>query len=224
MICNEASIIATMKEKSKIDIDSIEEAIDKKLFNGNRSKREVHNRDKEIVAYHESGHAVVTYLLKHPIARASIIASTSGVGGFVMQTETDEKLKTKEYFLEQVKICYGGRASEEIKFNDITTGASSDITQATNILAEYIEKFGFDDDFGLLDMDILKNQGMIQDNQVRIKISELSKELYKDTVKLLTNNYELVERLAKRLIEDETLSGKEVESILSSDDTEEQDA
>ena len=106
----------------------MEEAIDKKLFNGNRSKKEVYKKDKEVVAYHEAGHAVVTYLLKHPISRASIIASTSGVGGFVMQAETEDRLKSRNFYEEQVMICYGGRASEQIKFDEITTGASNDIT------------------------------------------------------------------------------------------------
>ena len=214
MICNEASIIATMKEFDAIDSDCMEEAIDKKLFNGNRSKKEVFKKDKEIVAYHEAGHAVVTYLLSHPISRASIIASTSGVGGFVMQAETEDKLKSRKYYREQVMICYGGRASEQIKFNEITTGASNDITQATNILSGYVEGFGFDNEFGLLDMSVLQEQRFLEGDVVIEKLRKLSKELYEDTLKLLKSNYFLVESLAQKLLDVETLTGNEVEALL----------
>ena len=216
MICNEASIIATMKEKEAIDSDCMEEAIDKKLFNGNRSKKEVYKKDKEIVAYHEAGHAVVTYLLGHPISRASIIASTSGVGGFVMQAETDDRLKTKNYYKEQVMICFGGRASEQIKFDEITTGASNDITQATNILSGYVERFGFDNEFGLLDMGVLQEQRLLEGNVIIEKLRDLSKTFYEETVGLLSSNYTLVEVLAQKLLDVETLSGTEVEDLLKS--------
>lgn len=216
MVCNESSIIAVMKELPVINNSCIEEAIDKKIFKGNRSKKESYTKDKKVVAYHESGHAVVTYLCDLPIARASIQSTTSGVGGVVFQAESDSVFTTDKEFRQQVMISYGGRASEQIKFGDVTTGASSDITQATKLISNYIERYGFDKDFGLLDMGVLKEQSVIDNSQIISRISDMSKQLYADTVKLLNDNYYLVEALAVKLLEAETLSGNSIKELLDS--------
>lgn len=214
-ICNEAGIIAMMDDKVYVDTASIEEAIDKKIFNGNRSKDDSHKDDKAIVAYHEAGHAVVTYLLEQPIARASIIGTTSGVGGFVMQSESDSYFTTDVELRNQVKIAFGGRASEEIHFGAVTTGASSDITQATNIMINYIERYGFDKDFGMLNMGVLREQSLINSDDIARRLSEMSKSIYREVLDLLRDNYYLVEVLAEKLLEEETLVGVEIEGLLN---------
>ena len=213
-ICNEASIIAVMHKKPYIDMACMEEAIDKKVFKGNRAKEEHCKEDKKIVAYHEAGHAVMHYLLGEPMSRASIIGTTSGVGGVVFGEDSDTQFLTKEYYENRVKICYAGRASEQIKFNSITQGASSDITQATGILEEYVSRLGFDEEFGLLDMNVLAERQIIDKSNAFELMQKKSKELYIETVELLTKNYNLVEKLAKALLESETLSGKEIEEVL----------
>ena len=213
-ICNEAGIIAIMKNKSSIDAECIEEAIDKRIFKGNRTSSNTYKPDKEIVAYHEAGHAVMTWLMKRPIARASIINSTSGVGGFVMQTDNDSMFTTKKELEDQILIAYAGRASEEIKFQSVTTGASNDITQATNIMLYYIERYGFDEDFGLLDMQILNERAVIKDDAITNRMSDMSKKAYKECLSLLREHYNKVELLANKLIEVETLTGPEIEKLL----------
>ena len=213
-VCNEAGIVAMMNEKPCVDNASIEEAIDKKIFNGNRSNDDSHKDDKKIVAYHEAGHAVVTYLLNQQIARATIVGTTSGVGGFVMQSESDSYFTTDVELKNQVMIAFGGRASEEIKFKSVTTGASSDISQATNIMIKYVERYGFDRDFGMLDMSILREQALINSDDIAKRLSEMSKIVYKDTFDMLNSNYELVEVLANKLLEEETLSGDEIKELL----------
>lgn len=213
-ICNEASIIAVMHKKSYIDMACLEEAIDKKVFKGNRAKEEHFKEDKKIVAYHEAGHAVMHYLLGEPMSRASIIGTTSGIGGVVFGEDSDTQFLTKEYYENRVKICYAGRASEQIKFNSVTQGASSDITQATGILEEYVSRLGFDEEFGLLDMNVLAEKQIIDKSNAFELMQKKSKELYTATVELLIKNYDLVERLAQALLESETLSGKEIEEIL----------
>lgn len=213
-ICNEASIIAVMHKKPYIDMACMEEAIDKKVFKGNRAKEEHFKEDKKIVAYHEAGHAVMHYLLGEPMSRASIIGTTSGVGGVVFGEDSDTQFLTKEYYENRVKICYAGRASEQIKFNSITQGASSDITQATGILEEYVSRLGFDEEFGLLDMNVLAEKQIIDKSNAFELMQKKSKELYIETVELLTKNYNLVEKLAKALLESETLSGKEIKEVL----------
>lgn len=213
-ICNEASIIAVMHKKPYIDMACLEEAIDKKVFKGNRAKEEHFKEDKKIVAYHEAGHAVMHYLLGEPMSRASIIGTTSGVGGVVFGEDSDTQFLTKEYYENRVKICYAGRASEQIKFNSVTQGASSDITQATGILEEFVSRLGFDEEFGLLDMNVLAERQIIDKSNAFELMQKKSKELYTETVNLLTKNYSLVEKLAQALLESETLSGKEIEDIL----------
>lgn len=214
-ICNEAGIIAMMHKKPYIDMACLEESIDKKIFKGNRSKEEHFKKDKEIVAYHEAGHAVMHYLLGEPMSRASIIGTTSGVGGVVFGEDLDTQFLTKEYYENRVKICYAGRASEQIKFNSVTQGASSDITQATSILEEYVSRLGFDEEFGLLDMNVLAERQIIDKSNAFELMQKKSKKLYAETVELLNENYKLVEKLAKALLESETLSGKEIEEILN---------
>ena len=214
-VCNEASIIAVMQNKDYIDRACIEEAIDKKVFKGNRAKRDSYSKDKEIVAYHEAGHAVASYLLHEPIARASILATVSGVGGAVFNEDKEDTVfQTDEDYRNKVVICYGGRASEEIKYNGVvTTGASNDITQATNLMLNYIEKMGFDKSFGLLDMEVLSQAHLLSDKEITKKLTAMSNELYAQTVNLLRENYELVEKLAQKLLEVETLSGSEIEEL-----------
>ena len=121
----------------------------------------------------------------------------------------------KEYYENRVKICYAGRASEQIKFHSVTQGASSDITQATGILEEYVSRLGFEEEFGLLDMNVLAERQIIDKSNAFELMQRKSKELYGETVDLLTKNYDLVEKLAKALLEYETLNGKEIEEVLS---------
>lgn len=212
-ICNEASIIAVMQEKEYIDNACIEEAIDKKIFKGNRSKEDHFKDDKRIVAYHEAGHAVMNYLTNQPISRASIIGTTSGVGGVVFGAETDSCFVTDKEMRDRVKVAYAGRASEEIKFKIVTTGASNDITQATHIMTVYIQRYGFDKEFGLLDMQVLSEQSILENSDITKRLSAMSKDLYKETLELLTEKYDLVEALAVKLLEIETMSGDEITDL-----------
>lgn len=215
-ICNEASIIAIMNKKDCIDHDCIEEAIDKKIFKGNRSKKEQYFEDKKIVAYHEAGHATMSYLLGEPIARASIQSTVSGVGGVVFNEDKESAFQTNKEFENRVMIAYAGRASEAIKFNDIvTTGASNDITQATTLMTAYIEHFGFDKEFGMLDVGVLNREHLVNSDLITSRLIEMSTRLYDNCYNLLKDNYALVESLAQNLLEYETLSSKEIYTIFT---------
>lgn len=215
MICNEASIVAVMHDKDAIDTDCIEEAIDKKVFKGNRSKRESHVRDRNVIAYHESGHAVMSYLLGEPIARASIQSTVSGVGGVVFGQDKDTILQTDKDLRNSILVAYAGRASEEIKFGDVTTGASNDITQATSVMTQYVEHLGFDKEFGLLDVSVLSKEHLVDGSDLAKKLGAMSLELYAECKKLLSDNYDKVERLAQKLLDVETLSGDEIDVLMN---------
>lgn len=213
MICNEASIVAMMHEKDMIDMDCIEEAIDKKIFKGNRSKTDAHPADKNIVAYHESGHAVMSYILGEPIARASIQSTISGVGGAVFNEDKETLFQTDKDLENKILIAYAGRASEEIKFDNVTTGASNDISQATQIMLQYIEHLGFDKKFGLLDIGVLGKEHLINSDLITDKMSEMSVAMYKKCKDLISKNYDKVEALAQALLEEETLSGEDIDRL-----------
>lgn len=214
-VCNEASIIAMMAGKKAIDHACVEEAIDKKIFKGNRSKKEEYLEDKKIVAYHEAGHAVMNYLLGEPIARASIQSTVSGVGGVVFSEDKDSVFMTNKDFENRILICYAGRASEEIKYDHVvTTGASNDITQATKVMTQYIEHYGFDKEFGMLDVSVLSTEHLVDSGEITKKLSKMSRDLYIKCLDMLKENYRLVEAIAEALLEEETLSGEQITSII----------
>lgn len=211
-VCREANMIMYGRDGDKITQEDLEEAIDKIVFKGNRSSED-HSDAMEIVAYHEAGHAVMNMICGKPVARISIMGMTSGVGGAVFQSDENKAFHTKENIEQEVKILYAGRASEEIKFgaDNITDGASNDITKATELLVSYITKFGFGE--GLVDYSVLTSSSL-SDNGVTEKIEKLSAEFYANTVKELRENYDAVEKLAKKLLEVKTLAENEIIEIL----------
>lgn len=214
-VVNEAKLIAMMSDSEYMSMSNLEEAVDKVIFKGGRSKSEVYRKDKEIVAYHEAGHAVVTYLLGEPIARATIIPSTSGVGGVVFREEKSSQFQTDKDLENCICIAYGGRCAERIKFGVVTTGASSDIVNATNIISSYIEENGFNKNFGMLNMNILRNKGLIDNSHILKLMSEMAVKYERKTTVLLNNNFNLVELLAEKLLECETLSGDGILELFS---------
>lgn len=212
-VCNEAGLIALLKEKTCIDTECLEEAIDKKLFHGNRSKTN-YEKDRELVAYHEAGHAVQVWLQKQPITRVSIASTTSGVGGFVMQSESESLFTTDAELRSQVLICYAGRAAEAIKFKEVTTGASNDITQATKILLNYIQKYGFDMEYGIIDIGVLSESQLVSADSITDRITKMSTQFYEECKTLLEQNFDKVEAVAKALLEQEILDANDVKAIL----------
>lgn len=217
-ICNEAGIIAISKKKEYIDNECLIEAVDKKVFNGNKAKKTSFEKDREIVAYHEAGHAVMTWLRNQPISRASIQATTSGVGGAVFGADTESQFTTRQDMIDRVMIAQAGRASEQIKYSEkhITTGASNDITQLTETLTTYICRVGFDNEIGLVDMSALADVGIVDKKELVARIKQMSKQTYIETLDLLKANYDKVETLALKLLEVETMSGQEIVDLLES--------
>ena len=214
-VCNEAGIIALLKDKNVIDTECLEEAIDKRLFHGNRSKTS-YEKDKEIVAYHEAGHAVQVWLQKQPITRVSIASTTSGVGGFVMQSESESLFTTDAELRSQILICYAGRAAEAIKFKEVTTGASNDITQATKIMLNYIQKYGFDKPYGIIDIGVLAESQLVSADSITERITKMSTEFYAECEQLLRAHFDKVEKVAIALLSNETLDADEIMAILES--------
>lgn len=213
-VVNEAALIAGQKNRDGIEMVDIEEAIDKKVFKGNRINDSPFEEDERVVAYHEAGHAIETYLCGLPIARATVQGTTSGVGGAVFRGDTDSLFLRKEELKAHIKIAYAGRASEEIKFSDVTSGASNDIEQATNTIMRYIGSYGFDEEIGLVDLNHLIKSGLSDNTALLEKVKSMSKTLYQETKDDLKKNYTLVTALAEELLIKGSMTGSEIMELL----------
>ena len=204
-VCNEARLIATAQDSDSITTEILEEAIDRKIFKGNHVKE----RTAEIrtVAYHEAGHALVNVLLNVPIARATIIGSTGGVGGAVFREETNRKMQSKQDLLNFIMAAYGGRAAEQVKFgaDNITTGASNDFEKATEILKAYVKNYAFDEK-----KIVISDEQAVMQDYVFQRTSELADELYEKTVSMISEHTQELEKIAQLLLEKETVSGEEI--------------
>ena len=217
-LLNESAIIAASSEKNEIDIEDIENAFFKITLKGNKKK--IDHRDNfelEIVAWHEAGHALVNKIItKQSIPKVTITPSTSGFGGATFIIPEKTGLLTKRDLINEVMTSYGGRIGEFLltKNEDlITTGASRDIQQATSNIIKIIKEFGMTEKFGMLYM-----EGMRGFNQSEIvkEASYISKSIYDDTLKLLKENYSVLEKIAKALIEKETIYESELDFIINS--------
>lgn len=215
-VVREAKLIAFRDDNSAITQDNLEEAIDKIVFKGNRSNSKQHDEDVRIVAFHESGHAVATIVTGGEVSRISIRGMTSGVGGAVFQADNDKFFESKQELENSIMIAYAGRAAEEVFFgaDNITQGASNDISKATAMLYQYVAKYGFDNSFGLIDFDVLTKSGIITEKNVSERMSVLSNELYRRTVELIKQHKNEVQTLAEKMIEVKTLDGKEMITLL----------
>lgn len=212
-VCNEAALVALSKEMEYITHDCIEDAIDRILFEGSKSKHEVNPKDKEIVAYHEASHAIMSILTKQPVARISIQSTTSGVGGAVMREEGNSCFQTKEDFESLIMVCYAGRVGESIRFSSVTTGASNDITKATTLIDEYVNRFGFYDKGVVIDKSALASRYVSVNIQDEL-IKEVAGDLYKRCQEKLKENFGMVEKLATHLLQVEKMTGKQVYEYL----------
>lgn len=211
-LLNESALIAAANDKKSIDTEDIENAFFKIIMQGNKKKNKEDDKQLELIAWHESGHTLITKLLtKTGVPTVTIIGSTSGAGGVTFMSPEEEKLSSKKDLRNEIKISYGGRAAEELLLGnseDITTGASADIRQATSVIKSYISNYGMGDK-GLLDVKQLTSQYDVLD-----EATKLSNELYKETIDFLRENLDKLKALATALLEKETLYEDEIDVLL----------
>lgn len=211
-LLNEAALIAATKDKELITNEDIDDAFFKIIMNGHKKDRIENGEYARLVAYHESGHTLATKLLTNDgVPTVTIVQSTSGAGGVTFRAPEDVPLKSKKYLRSLVKVMYAGRAAEEILLEsdeDITTGASEDIRQATEIIKQYIAIYGMGNR-GMIDLTQLTNQfNMIEE------ASNMANELYRETLEFLMNNKDKLDRLAYALLDKETLEEAEIDSLI----------
>lgn len=221
-LMNESALIAAASDKKSIDNEDIENAFFKIIMQGNKKKnKKEDDKQLELIAWHESGHTLVTKLLtKTGVPTVTIIGSTSGAGGVTFMSPEEEKLASKKDLRNEIKISYGGRAAEELLLGnseDITTGASADIRSATQVIKSYISNYGMGNK-GLLDVKQLTSQYDVLD-----EATDLSNTLYQETLDFLRENIDKLKALANALLEKETLYEDEIDVILGLKTAEEVD-
>lgn len=220
---NEAAILAARLDKKEIDMIDLEEAATKVKM-GPEKKRMQSENDKSITAYHESGHAIVSYFSPHadPVHRISIVGRGLSLGHTLIPPAQDRVHETKTRLQEEIATMLGGRAAEELIFSEMTTGASDDIEKATDVARTMVIEFGMSD-LGPVNYDIEKNRmygetGQISEVlQAKIdqEIQKIMDRAFASAQKVLKANRAKLDAVAKVLLTKETLDGDEFESIMS---------
>ena len=229
-IVNEAALRAVRQGRIIVHEADLEESVEVVIAGYQKKNAVLSDQEKKVVAYHEIGHALVAALQSHsaPVQKITIIPSTSGALGYTMQVEQGDKyLMTKEEIENKIATFTGGRAAEEVVFNQITTGASNDIEQATKLARAMITRYGMSDEFDMVALETVTNQYLGGDaslacsadtqKEIDRQVTELVKKQHQKAKKLLLDNRDKLDELSNYLYEKETITGEEFMEILNRD-------
>ena len=223
---NEAAITAVKNGRKAVSQKDLFEAVELVLVGKEKKDRILSQEERRIVSYHEVGHALVSALQKdsEPVQKITIVPRTMGALGYVMQVPEEEKYLNTEKEIRAMLVGFlGGRAAEEIVFDTVTTGASNDIEKATRIARAMVTQYGMSKKFGLMGLESQENQylnGRTVLNCSDMTAAEIDKEVmhilkvsYEEAKRLLSENREVLDKIAAFLIEKETITGKEFMKI-----------
>ncbi|MFQ9165374.1 MAG: ATP-dependent zinc metalloprotease FtsH [Lachnospiraceae bacterium] len=229
-IVNEAALHAVRQGRIIVHEADLEESVEVVIAGYQKKNAVLSDQEKKVVAYHEIGHALVAALQSHsaPVQKITIIPRTSGALGYTMQVEQGDKyLMTKEEIENKIATFTGGRAAEEVVFNQITTGASNDIEQATKLARAMITRYGMSDEFDMVALETVTNQYLGGDaslacsadtqKEIDRQVTELVKKQHQKAKKLLLDNRDKLDELSNYLYEKETITGEEFMEILNRD-------
>ena len=226
-IINEAALRAVRHNRIIVEESDLEESIEVVIAGYQKKNAVLSDREKRVVAYHEIGHALVAAMQNNsaPVQKITIIPRTSGALGYTMQVEQGDKyLLTKQEIEDKIAAYTGGRAAEEIVFNEITTSASNDIEQATKLARAMITRYGMSETFDMTAMETVNNQYLGSDASL-ICSNDMQKEIDKEVIdiikaqhgaarRILMENRAKLDELAQYLYEKETITGDEFMNIL----------
>jgi cell division protease FtsH len=228
-LVNEAALVATLHNKEFVEQDDLEEARDKIRWGRAKKRASVDEQDRKLTAYHEAGHAVIQALEAEadPVHKVSIIPRGPAGGATFSLPERDRMVYTKNYLLATMRVMFGGRIAEEVFFEEISSGAASDIKQATDIAKRMVREWGMGDATGFIFFGDEENQGMIDmggreysDKTAEVIDSEMKRLVdtaYADATRIVNENRQHVENVAKALLQYETISGEEVNAVIRGD-------
>ncbi|MCR4991285.1 MAG: ATP-dependent zinc metalloprotease FtsH [Lachnospiraceae bacterium] len=223
---NEAAIMAVQNGRKTVSQKDLFAAVEQVLVGKEKKDRIMSQKERKIVSYHEVGHAIISALQKNsePIQKITIVPRTMGALGYVMNVPEEEKyLESKQELYNNIVGLLGGRAAEEIFFEDVTTGASNDIEKATSIAQNMITRFGMSERFGLMGLATVESQYLEGNNRytcsdrtiadIDTEVMKLLKECYEEAKKMISENRDIIDVLAAHLLEKETITGKEFMKI-----------
>ena len=229
-VVNEAALLAVRNGRKKVTMEDFNDAIDKVSIGLKKKSRKDNKKQMRLVSVHETGHALVAAFNPdhEPVNKITVVPRSHGVGGFTQyREEGEEKFNmTRKDMMDEIDSLLGGRAAEEVILGDISTGASNDIARATDIVKRMITDFGMSDKFknmtlgrGVLgnrggDANLIREFSEQSQNYIDEEIARIMDERYKYVVKLLKQHKDLLEYIANRLVEVETMDGKEFYEIV----------
>ena len=227
-IVNEAALRAVKYGRELVTQEDLEESVEVVIAGYQRKGAVISPKEKQIVSYHEIGHALVAAKQSNsaPVHKITIIPRTSGALGYTMQVEQEDKaLMSKEEAFNKIATLTGGRAAEELIFNSFTTGASNDIEQATKLARAMVTRYGMSETFDMMALETVSNQYLGGDAslacspETAAKIDEqvllVIKRAHEKARDILKENSEKLHELAKYLLEKETITGEEFMEILN---------
>lgn len=222
-VCNEAALIAARKGKDSVDMSDFQDAIDRVIGGLEKKNKIISPEEKEIIAYHEAGHAICGWYLEHayPLLKVTVVPRGTAALGYAQYTPKEQYLYNTDQLMDQICMTLGGRASEDIFFGKISTGASNDLQQITKIAYSMITVYGMNDKVGnisyydpnqenVFTKPFSEETGKMIDQEVR----KLIDTAYVRTKALLTEKKGDVEKLAKELLKKEVLFKSDVEALI----------
>ena len=230
-LLNEAAINAAKKKRSFITQEDVQYAFVKVGIGVEKKSKVISEKERKITAYHESGHAILFHLLPDvgPVHTISIIPTGMGAAGYTMPLpERDEMFNTKGKMLQNIIVSLGGRVAEELIFDDITTGASQDIKQATQTARDMVTKYGFSSKLGLINYDNDNDEVFIGRDlaharpygegiasQIDEEVKNIIDDCYKQAKKLISENMDVLNKSSALLLEKEKISREEFEALFA---------
>ena len=230
-LVNESAILAARREKSTITSEEFAESVDRVIAGPERKSRVISEREKELTAYHEAGHALVAHLLPNadPPYKVTIVARGQTGGHTRYLPEEDRRLWTKSQFEDMLAAALGGRVAEEVVFNETTTGASNDLEQATNIAKTMVTRYGMSEKlgprtFGKREELVFLGKEIAEQRDYSDSIAETIDDevhtiidtAYKTAIKLITDHKNKLTQLSKYLIDNETIEDEELNKLFDS--------
>jgi len=229
-LVNEAALLASRKGKKNISMEEFEASIDRVIAGPERKSRIINDKEKEIIAYHESGHALVAKLLPScdPVHKVSIIPRGSAALGYTLQLPTEDRfLISRSELMQRLSVLLGGRVAEELIFKDITTGAQNDLERATKIARQMVTEYGMSETIGpmtlgrkehqvFLGKDISEDRNYSDEIAFQIdkEVESIIDSAYNKAKEILTKNKRKLIKIAKTLLQKETLEGEELNNLL----------
>ncbi|MBK7432774.1 MAG: ATP-dependent zinc metalloprotease FtsH [Chitinophagaceae bacterium] len=222
-VCNEAALIAARKGKDAVDMSDFQDAIDRVIGGLEKKNKIISPEEKEIIAYHEAGHAICGWYLEHayPLLKVTVVPRGTAALGYAQYTPKEQYLYNTDQLMDQICMTLGGRASEDIFFGKISTGASNDLQQITKIAYSMITVYGMNEKVGnisyydpsqenVFTKPFSEETGKMIDEEMR----KLINNAYQITKKLLLEKKDDVEKLAKELLKKEVLFKSDVEALI----------